>query len=157
MARYLIGLGAGILLIAGGIVWWRAPADAGRGLPPAPPAVSAADTDGEAPPAPPEASERTREERRFARYDRDKDGLVGRDEYLAARRRAFAKLDLNGDGRLSFDEYAVKGIERFAKADADRSGGLVPAEFLATRIARQPRGATRCPPPGAAADGTGEG
>jgi hypothetical protein len=146
MWRYLVGMVAGVLLVAGGVLWWRNTADAGQALPEAPPAARTGDAD-EAPPPPPEASEKTREERRFARYDRDKDGLVSRDEFLAARRRAFAKLDTNGDGRLSFEEYAVRGIERFAKADADHSGALAPAEFLSTRIVRKTGTTPRCPPP----------
>ena len=57
----------------------------------------------------PEASAKTREEKRFARYDKDKDGKVEAMEYLAARQRNFAKLDLDHNGAPSFQEYAVKG------------------------------------------------
>lgn len=56
----------------------------------------------------PAASEKTREERRFNRYDKDRNEQISQDEYLASRRKAFAKLDVNGDGRLSFDEWAIK-------------------------------------------------
>jgi hypothetical protein len=146
MWRYLVGMAAGILLVAGGVLLWRNTADAGQvTLPEAPQTAVAADAVEDVPP-PPQASEKTREERRFSRYDRDKDGAVSRDEYLAQRRKNFAKLDVNGDGRLSFDEYAVSGIQRFAKADTDKSGSLAPAEFLSTRIARSTRTSVRCPP-----------
>src|SRR3546814_1864328 len=73
------------------------------------------------PPAAPEASEQKREERRFNRYDKDRDEAITREEYLASRRKAFAKLDVNGDGRLSFEEWAIRTTDKFAKADADGS------------------------------------
>ena len=50
----------------------------------------------------PRALPKTREQKRFGRYDKDRDGAITRDEYLASRRKAYAKLDTNGDGRLSF-------------------------------------------------------
>ncbi len=139
MWRYLVGLAAGVLLVAGGVLWWRNTAVAERALPPAPAASVATTDSSETPPEPPVATEKTREERRFGRYDRDKDGQVDRDEYLAARRKAFAKLDLNGDGTLSFDEYAAKTLGKFKVADADKSGVLVPAEFATTRVCARRR------------------
>ena len=72
----------------------------------------------------PEASEKTREQKRFDRYDKDRDGAITRDEYLASRNKAFAKLDNNHDGMLSFDEWAVKAETKFATADADKSGAM---------------------------------
>ena len=93
---------------------------------------------------PPEASEKTREQKRFDRYDRNRDGKVDRDEYLLSRHKAFAKLDTNGDGKLSFEEYSAKAIGKFDKADADRSGTLDAAEFATTRVQRKPR--PKCPP-----------
>ncbi|MCB8829786.1 hypothetical protein LJD47_32720, partial [Escherichia coli] len=71
---------------------------------PAAPAARAAAAAGPAPQeeaAVPEATPATREQKRFNRYDKDRDDKVTRDEYLAARRKAFAKLDTNGDGHLS--------------------------------------------------------
>ena len=79
----------------------------------------------------PEASAKTREEKRFSRYDKDKDGKVQADEYLAARRRNFDKLDVDHNGALAFQEYAAKGIEKF-NAAGGRKGWLPPAEFVAT-------------------------
>ena len=95
---------------------------------------------------PPQASERTREEKRFARYDKDKNGAVGRDEYLAARRKNFDKLDTNNDGRLSFEEYAIKGETKFAAADRDRNGALNATEFATTRVVRKTKSRRNCPP-----------
>ena len=95
---------------------------------------------------PPAATERTREEKRFARYDKDRNGAVGSDEYLAARRKGFAKLDTNGDGRLAFEEYAVKAVVKFRAADRDKSGVLNSTEFASTRVVRRAKPKPNCPP-----------
>lgn len=151
MWRYFVGAGAGVLLILGGLLWWQnvavahhvAPLLPSRLLAQSDPPEGAAD---DAVPEPPRASEKTREEKRFSRYDHDKDGKVTRDEFLAARHKAFAKLDTNGDGKLSFEEYAIKTETRFAQADDDKSGALTPAEFATTRIQRKAHASPRCPP-----------
>ena len=80
----------------------------------------------------PEASPKSREEKRFSRADKDKNGRIESEEVLAPRRKAFAKLDSNGNGTLSFDEWAAKSIEKFKGADSDRSGWLTPAEYATT-------------------------
>lgn len=145
MGRFLAGVASALLMMAAGIFIWRSQADAGQITPP--PAGAEAPlglldvTD------PPQATEKTREEKRFSRYDRNKDGGVAAEEYLYSRRRAYAKLDVNGDGKLSFDEYAVKTITKFNGADKDRSGVLTPAEFLTTRVVRAKPKSTNCPPP----------
>ncbi len=95
---------------------------------------------------PPAASEKTREEKRFARYDKDRNGAVGQGEYLAGRRKGFDKLDTNHDGRLSFEEYAVKGVQKFAAADKDRNGQLGAVEFATTRVVRKAKPKRDCPP-----------
>ncbi|MFS0736308.1 EF-hand domain-containing protein [Sphingomonas sp. 1P06PA] len=147
MARNLGWVAAALLLVAAGFFWMRGPAEAGQGgMIPRPPALTDSDSPAPEPIAePPRATEKTREEKRFSRYDKDKDGAIGREEYLTARRKAYAKLDTNGDGRLSFEEYAVKTTDKFAKADRDRSGTLTAAEFLTTRVVRKP-GPRNCPP-----------
>ena len=93
-------------------------------------------------PGAPEATAKTREEKRFGRVDKDKDGRVEAEEVLAPRRKAFAKLDTNGNGALSFDEWAVKTIGKFSSADDDHSGWLSAAEYAETAPKRRPR--TRC-------------
>ncbi|HEX8445484.1 MAG TPA: histidine kinase [Sphingomonas sp.] len=146
MGRFLIGAAAAMLLMTGAMFWWKS---GGRAADPIPALVArAADDEPDVPiDTPPSASARTREEKRFGRYDKDKDGGVARAEYLASRQRAFAKLDSNGDGRLSFDEYSVKAIAKFAGADADRSGVLTPVEFATTRVVRKtPPRKAKCPP-----------
>lgn len=145
MGRFLAGVGSALLLVAAGLFWWSFAHADRAGLPPAPFAAMA---DAVRPPLadPPAASEKTREEKRFSRYDHDKNGAISRDEFLAARRKAFAKLDRNQDGRLSFEEYAVKTVEKFSRADADRSGVLTPAEFATTRVVRKAKPACKCVP-----------
>jgi len=145
MWRYLAGgaaalalAGAGTLLLGG-----RAPSGAEAALPPMPAATLAAETQ-EGPGDPPEASPRSREQKRFDRYDKDRDGGITREEYLQSRRKAYAKLDRDGDGRLSFDEWSVKTINKFARADRDHSGRMDAAEFATTAVKRKPR--AKCPP-----------
>jgi Ca2+-binding EF-hand superfamily protein len=78
-----------------------------------------------------------REARRFARYDKDRDASVSRDEYLANRRKAFARLDVNGNGRLEFEEYSAATVKKFGKADRDGDGELAANEFAATAAKRR--------------------
>jgi Ca2+-binding EF-hand superfamily protein len=80
----------------------------------------------------PEASAKSREERRFSRTDKNKDGKIEAEEVLGSRRKAFAKLDTNGNGALSFEEWAAKTIGKFQGADKDRNGILTTAEFATT-------------------------
>lgn len=98
----------------------------------------------------PAADEATKEEKRFNRTDKDKNGAIARAEFLFTRQRAFAKLDTNSDGTVSFEEYAAKTAEKFVKADSDKSGVLDRREFATTRVVRkakpQPQRAD-CPPP----------
>lgn len=80
----------------------------------------------------PEASPKSREQKRFARADKDDDGRITAAELFEPRRKAFAKLDKNGNGSLSFEEWAAKTVDKFGGADKDRSGFLSPAEFVTT-------------------------
>ena len=134
MARFLAGAAACFLLLTGAFLFWQSRAAETPLLPEAPPARMAgpalvAQT---GVPAAPEASPKSREERRFSRADKDKNGRIEREELLASRRKAFAKLDKNGNGALSFDEWAVKTIDKFAGADKDRSGWLDAPEYAST-------------------------
>lgn len=144
--RYAAGGGAGLAALLGGAMLWRAPSTpVNAGLPPRP-AVAGQAAAAELPDTLPEASARTREEKRFDRYDKDRDGQVTRDEYLAQRRKAFARLDTDGDGRLSFDEWAVKATTKFAAADRDHSNAMDRAEFATTAVKRKPARTVHCPP-----------
>jgi len=162
MWRVAGGVISALLLMTAGLFVWRAQAGSPTPIPPAPSATASdaplgiADLAG-----PPTASEKTREQKRFARYDKDRNGIVARDEYLAGRQKTFAKLDVNGDGRLSLDEYAVKAVVKFTAADRDKTGGLNATEFAATRVVRKARPKPKCLPapraPAAAEDSTEEG
>jgi hypothetical protein len=147
MWRYLAG-GAGALLLAtAGMFLFRG--DASPEITPPPPPIEV-QGDAELPAEAPRATDRTREEKRFDRIDKDRNQIIAREEYLATRRKAFAKLDRNGDGKLSFDEWAVRTTEKFAKADADRSGTLTRKEFATTAPKpRKPAAKCRCPEPAA--------
>jgi hypothetical protein len=133
MARFLAGAAACFLLLTGAFLLWQSRAQQGSTLPQAPPPRATS-------PAmmmpgrleAPEASPKSREERRFSRADRNKNGRIEAEELLSPRRKAFAKLDSNGDGRLSFEEWAAKTIDKYKGADADRSGWLTAAEYATT-------------------------
>lgn len=134
MFRFLAGAAACFLMMTGAFLIWQSRAQSGGNLPPAPPSQidMPSMSTAAAPLQAPEATPKSREQRRFSRADKDKDGQVEREEMLGPRRKAFAKLDGNGNGSLSFEEWAVKSISKFRGADRDRSGALTPAEFATT-------------------------
>lgn len=146
MWRFLAGVGSALALVAAGLFLFRSNASTER-LPP-PPRVATVAAEAEAPLAddPPAATPRTREQKRFDRYDKDRDGRITRDEYLLSRRKAYAKLDTNGDGGLSFDEWAAKTATKFATADKGRDGALDAGEFATTAVKRKPARRVECPP-----------
>lgn len=148
--RYGLGLIAGLLLLAAGYTLATGQSSPRPVLPPMP--VSAGSTATPLPDAVPEATDKTREEKRFGRYDKDKDGQITREEYLASRRKAYARLDTNHDGALSFDEWAVKATTKFATADTDKSGAMSPHEFATTAVVRKPKPKCACPPPASASE-----
>ncbi|MES2326857.1 MAG: histidine kinase [Pseudomonadota bacterium] len=132
MLRFLAGAAACFILLTGAFLIWQSRAEHSTGFSAAQGAPGAGGSlFGGTPLRAPEASEKTREEKRFSRYDKNKDGKVQADEYLAARHRNFDKLDLDHNGALSFQEYAAKGIEKFNDAGG-RKGWLTAAEFVAT-------------------------
>jgi hypothetical protein len=141
VARYLAILASSLFLITGAVLFWQAKADKAEALPLAPPPQA---TTRLAPlPEPPEATPKSREQKRFARADKDDDGRITAAELFAPRRKAFAKLDSNGNGSLSFEEWAAKTIDKFNGADKDRSGWLTQAEY-ATTAPPPPKKKPRC-------------
>jgi hypothetical protein len=155
MWRYLAGAASALMLMTAGFFLMRSMAEPPGPIPEAPVATSNAATaeDPLASPmrfaskgTPPTATEFSKEEKRFNRYDKDKNGAVAKEEYFLSRRKAYAKLDVNGDGVLSFDEYAVKTLTKFAKADGDKSGGLNRGEFSTTRVIHKEKPKLKCPP-----------
>jgi hypothetical protein len=131
VARYLVGLASCLLVIVGAVLFWQARTDRAEAVPMPPPPQTVPSA--LAPlPEPPEATPKSREQKRFARADKDDDGRITAAELYEPRRKAFAKLDVNGNGVLNFEEWAVKTIGKFEGADKDRSGWLTAAEYSAT-------------------------
>lgn len=144
MNRILLGA-LGVLAMFGiGLFWLQGRAEVEAAALP-PPAVAPSNLVDELPlakpddlaklngPALPEASELTREQQRFFRYDRDRNWRVSRTEMLSTRSDAFRKLDVDGNNLLTFEEWAVATVQKFEGADRDKDRELTPAEFVATR------------------------
>jgi len=151
MWRYLAGGAAALLMVLVSVLIFNArarsdPAAAAPALASPPPQTTATNSE-PLPDTVPEATARTREEKRFGRYDKDRDGKITREEYLTQRRKAYARLDLNHDGVLQFDEWAAKAEAKFAGADNDRSGAMNAAEFATTAVKRKPARRADCAPP----------
>ena len=123
MWRYLAGGLGTLVLVGAGLFLWGSRPDTPSPLPAASAATAPSPQTAEDDAPLPEASARTREQKRFDRYDKDRDG----------------------DGKLSFDEWAVKATTKFATADRDRSGAMNAAEFATTAVKRRPARAN-CPP-----------
>ena len=148
MLRFAAGAGSALLLMLGGFFIWQSAARSDTALT-APDLVApefageeeegggAPAPDEAGPAVPPAADARTKEQRRFDRADKDKNGAVALEELFQPRRKAFARLDTNGDGRLSFEEWAVRTSKRFGEADRDRNGALTRAEFATTAPRRR--------------------
>ncbi|MGA1797303.1 histidine kinase [Sphingomonas sp. 4RDLI-65] len=148
MWRYLAGGTAVIALIVAGFMVFSGDARPGPVLP-AQPVSQVGGTAVPSEPLPdvaPEATAKTREQKRFDRYDKDRDAKITREEYLVQRHKAYARLDVNGDGNLSFDEWAVKATTKFADADRDKSGAMTAPEFATTAVKRKGPARVNCPP-----------
>lgn len=151
--RLLLGTVLGLVLAGVGIFWWQGRAQVEEAAPPpipepaesaaepTLPEVDPADMTG---PAPPKATELTREQRRFYRYDRNRDQKITRNEMLASRTKAFQRLDKDGNNLLTFEEWAVATAERFDGADADGDRTLSQAEFATTAPKRRARPKCDC-------------
>ncbi len=151
MRQVVLGAFLGLILAGVGTFWWQGRAQVEENAPPPPEPEEAAPAPEELPevdpgdltgPAPPEASELTKEERRFFRYDRNRDRIITRNEMLSTRSDAFRKLDTDNNNLLTFEEWAVTTSKRFESADGDGNGQLTTAEFATTapkRSARKPR------------------
>ena len=152
--KWLIGAMTVALMVLSVILWRRSGPQAAALHFNAPAAAQSVFSSASAGPLTAPASDVTpadREAKRFARYDKDKDGTITRDEYFTNRHKAFAKLDLDHDGKLSFDEYSAKVIVKFDLADLRHEGKLTPAEFATTAVKHKVRTKAYCPPGGAVA------
>jgi hypothetical protein len=139
MNRIVLGALGALALAALGLFWLQGRAEVERGAPPPAPAAAtsptglpSADISGLVGPAPPEETELSREERRFFRYDRDRDRFITRHEMMSSRTDAFRKLDTDGNNLLTFEEWAIATSQRFHGADANGDGRLTPPEFATT-------------------------
>lgn len=143
MNRIVLGAFAALLCAGLGMFWWQGRAEVERGAPPplVPGSDAPADRDalphadaGELRgPTPPEATELTKEEQRFFRYDRNRDWRISRVEMLSTRSDGFRDLDKDGNNLLTFEEWAVTTVSKFEGADADGDRELTPGEFATTR------------------------
>lgn len=154
MNRIVLGAVAALLLVAAGLFWWQGRAATERGAPPPGPPAGAptdeplpfADGSGLYGAAPPAADPVTREQRRFDRLDRNRDGRITGNEMLAPRAAAFRKLDVDRNNLLSFQEWAVRTSNRFGGADANRDGALTREEFATTKPKPGKQPVCRCTP-----------
>lgn len=153
MSRIVLGAVIALLFAGVGTFWWQGPAEVKAAAPP--PSVLALAADAPDPtslpitdpgdmegPAPPEASELTKEQRRFLRYDRNRDWRITRSEMLSTRSEAFRKLDNDDNNLLTFEEWAVTTVEKFEGADANGDRELSPGEFATTKP--KPSKSRRC-------------
>lgn len=151
MNRIVLGAFGALLLVALGLFWMQGRAQVEQGAPPPVPEEGDATTDADAlpiadagdliGPEPPEASELTREQRRFFRYDRNRDLKITRNEMLSTRTDAFRRLDTDGNNLLTFEEWAITTSNRFAQMDANGDNELTQAEFATS--APSPRRTSR--------------
>ncbi|MDG6078205.1 hypothetical protein E3U23_03255 [Erythrobacter litoralis] len=145
MPRGIVLGAVGALTLTGvGMFWWQGRAEVENAAPPPgfvpyapdkvdPELLPVADVSDLRGPAPPEATELTKEEQRFFRYDRNRDRRITRSEMLSTRSDAFRKLDKDGNNLLDFEEWAVTTVEKFEGADADGDRELTPREFATTK------------------------
>ncbi len=154
MKRIALGALIGLLLASVGMFWWQGRAEVEAGAPPpaVQPGTNAAD-DGKLPvadvsglrgPTPPEATELSKEEQRFFRYDRNRDRSISRTEMLSTRTDGFRKLDKDGNNLLTFEEWAVATVDKFEGADSNGDNELTPAEFATTKPKPVNKPACRC-------------
>ena len=142
MKRIVVGAVTSLLLVAAGLFWWQGRAEVARGV--LPPDISASSSAGDGTIALPSADPRhgrggalpgggkpkeSDEQKRFNRYDRNRDGKISRNELLSTRVKAFQKIDTNHDNLLSFEEWAVKTADRFTQMDRNGDGIVTREEF----------------------------
>lgn len=150
MNRFLLGGIAVFVLLGIGLFWWQGHAEVEAAAPqvqvtptePAP--LPSADTGDMVGPDLPEATDLSREQRRFGRYDRDRDRRISRNEMLSTRADGFRKLDKDGNNLLTFEEWAAATVDKFDGADGDRDGYLTPAEFRRTTPPAKPKAKCSC-------------
>ena len=151
--RLVLGTLLGLVMAGVGIFWWQGRAQVEQAAPPPMPEPVETSAEAELPladpadmtgPAPPQATELTREQRRFFRYDRNRDLKITRNEMLASRTKGFQRLDKDGNNLLTFEEWAVATADKFDGADADGDRALSQAEFATTAPKRRSKPRCAC-------------
>jgi hypothetical protein len=155
MNRILVGALGALLLVASGLFWWQgrtgdrvsaAPTRLALEAAPTADAEDLPDSDaGDAVgPGLPEASEQSREQKRYDRLDKNRDGKITRTEMVATRVKDFRKLDVDGNNLLTFDEWSVATDNRFKGADKNGDGWLSRDEFATTKPKKAKKPACKC-------------
>jgi len=153
MNRVVVGAVSALLLASAGFFWWQGRAELQNGAPP----PEIATPKGSQPIVLPSAEAHDRgkalptvakkqmspEEKRFNRFDRNRNGQIDRNEMLSTRVKAFQKLDVNHDNLLSFEEWAVKTTNRFKEIDKNGDGIITRAELDAYYAAQDEKKAAR--------------
>ena len=154
MNRVILGAFLALVLVSVGLFWMQGRAQVEEGAPPPEPtpmeepedpdALPTADVADMTGPEPPEASELTREQRRFFRYDRNRDLKITRNEMLSSRTDAFRRLDTDGNNLLTFEEWAITTSSRFEEMDGNQDDELTQAEFATSAPAPRRTSRPRC-------------
>ena len=69
-----------------------------------------------------------RQQARFERLDKNKDGFVTTEEFPARRAERFSQLDTDGNGKVSRSEMVEGALNRFDALDTDKDGQVTPQE-----------------------------
>jgi hypothetical protein len=155
MNRLVLGAVSALLLVAAGLFWWqgRAATERSAAALPAPEETAVPTADDEIPDEDgaglrgatlPSVDPATREQKRFDRLDRDRDGRITRNEALAPRVAAFRKLDTDHNNLLSFEEWSVVTANRFKGADKNGDAALTREEFATTKPKQSKRPGCKC-------------
>jgi hypothetical protein len=168
--RTILGAVSALVLVGAGFFWWQGRAALERDAPPAqvaapPPAevdLPKAEPHGAGDALPTAVTRKvSKDQARFNRFDRNRDGTILRNEMLSTRVKAFQKLDVNHDNLLNFEEWAVKTANRFKEIDANGDGIVNATELKAYYAAQDTKKAEHakacsCGKAGPAAKGKGQ-
>lgn len=72
-----------------------------------------------------------RQQRRFERLDRNKDGYATKDEIPARLTERVMRYDADGDGKVSRSEMVEGALTRFDRLDTNKDGQVTPEERAA--------------------------
>lgn len=156
MNKFAAGAAGMLLMMIAGVFFWMGANGQDVELPDAPPPPKQMEEKelpetpnvkgmkGPAPPTPPKAYQASREEKRFNRYDRNRDEIVTRIEMMSSRTTAFRKLDVDGNNLLTFEEWAAATSKKFVSADANKDSKLTRTEFQTTKPKSSPKPKCKC-------------